>query len=238
MGVHPMNNWKVRILAVLAALAISATAEAGPSIDWDPINFYAPATSTFNNQPVGNALFGVGTVSKFDAPFADLDASDPTKEYTIYVYGLVSLGTVTIGAPGLQFYTTNYSGGTIEIYEDLTPDHAYGTNPPNGTVPSTFIDGTLILKGDFTRFLVQTNDFTSFQVGNAEGDISWNGGTLLARTFVNDGQPCPGLFTGGLTWRSSIVIPGYLFDHDGKIDLNCPTPAENSTWGKLKANYR
>ena len=39
------------------------------------------------------------------------------------------------------------------------------------------------------------------------------------------GEPCPGLFTGGLTWRPTggVLIPGYLFRHDGKIDLtrNC-----------------
>lgn len=237
MGVHPMNNWKVRILAVLAAVAFAATAEAGPSIDWDPIHFYAPPTSTFNNQPAGNSLTGVGTVSKFDAPFAFLDASDPTREYTIYIGGLTSLGTTTIGAPGLQFYTTNYTGGTIAIYEDLSPDHVYGVNPPNGTAPSTFQDGTLLLAGFFTRFLVQTNDFTSFQVGNAEGDITWNGGSLLALTNQG-GEPCPGLFTGGLTWRASIVPQGYLFTHDGKIDLNCPTPTAPSSWGRLKGQYR
>ncbi len=232
-----MNTWKLRILAVLAALAFSASAEAGPAIDWDPIFFYAPPSSTPSNQPVGNPLSGVGTVSQFGAPFTDLNAMDPTKEYTIYLYGLSSLGTVTTGSPGLQFYSTSYSGGTIEIYEDLSPDHDYGTNPPNATAPSTFTDGTLILKGNFTRFVVETNDFTQFQVGNAEGDISWTGGTLLARTFTG-GQPCPGLFTGGLTWRPSLLIPGYLFRHDGKIDLNCPVPAEASSWGKIKASYR
>ena len=238
MGVHPMNNWKVRILAVLAAVAFgSATAEAGVSIDWDPVNFYAPPTSTPSNQPAGNSLTGVGTVSAFGPPFAFLNAADPTKEYTIYVYGLASLGTVTIGSPGLQFYTTNYAGGTIEIYEDLSPDHAYGVNPPNGTAPSTFSDGTLLLKGVFTRFLVQTNDFTAFQVGNIEGDITWTGGTLLALTNQG-GQPCPGLFTGGMTWRTTVVPQGYLFTHDGKIDLNCPTPALPATWGQLKGQYR
>src|SRR5687768_14097808 len=237
MGVYPMNNWKTGILAVLAALAFAASAEAGPAIDWDPIFFYAPASSTPTNQPVGNPLSGVGTVSKFDAPFSDLDASDPTREYTIYLYGLTSLGTVPSGSPGLQLFTTNYAGGTIEIYEDLTPDHDYGTNPPNGTVPSTFNDGTLILSGVFTRFVVHTNDFTQFQTGNAEGDINWTGGTLYERTFAG-GEPCPGLFTGGLTWRTSVLIPGYLFRHDGKIDLNCPVPAAPSSWGKIKAQYR
>jgi len=234
-----MNHWKTRFIAGLAALAFAATAEAGPVIDWDPILFYAPATSTFNNQPAGNALSGVGTVSKFDVPFQFLDASDPTKEYTIYLYGLSSLGTTTIGAPGLQFYTTNYSGGTIEIYEDLTPDHVYGSNPPNGTVPSSFNDGTLLLKGNFTLFVVHTNNFTQFQVGNAEGDINWNGGSLIDLT-ITGGEPCPGLFTGGLTWRPTggVLIPGYLFRHDGKIDLNCPVPAETSSWGKVKAQYR
>ena len=232
-----MNTWKMKALAVLAALAISASAEAGPSIDWDPIFFYAPPSSTPSNQPLGNPLSGVGTVSKFDAPFTDLDAMDPTKEYTIYLYGLTSLGTVTTGSPGLQFYSTSYAGGTIEIYEDLSPDHDYGVNPPNGTAPSTFTDGLMILRGNFTRFVVETNDFTQFQVGNAEGDITWTGGSLLARTNQG-GEPCPGLFTGGLTWRPTLLIPGYLFRHDGKIDLNCPVPAAPSSWGKIKANYR
>ena len=154
----------------LAALAFAATAYAGPSIDWDPIHLYGPASSTFNNQPLGNALSGVGTVSKFDVPFQFLDAADPTKEYTIYLYGLTSQGTATIGAPGLQFYTTNYSGGTIEIYEDLTPDSNYGTNPPNGTAPSTFTDGTLLLKGRFT-FAAVAPKRDSDASGNSRGTI-------------------------------------------------------------------
>jgi hypothetical protein len=35
-----------------------------------------------------------------------------------------------------------------------------------------------------------------------------------------------------------VLFPGYLFRHDGKIDLDCPTPARTGTWGKVKALYR
>ena len=51
---------------------------------------------------------------------------------------------------------------------------------------------------------------------------------------------CPGLFTGGATWNTSpgVGIPGYLFRHDGKIDLQCPVPTQKSTWGQLKNLYR
>jgi hypothetical protein len=236
MGVQPMNQWKTRIIAGLAALAFAGAAEAGPIIDWDPIFFYGSGM-TFNNQPIGSVLNAVGTVSDFNPPFDFLDASDPTKEYTIVISGLVSQGTVTTGAPGLQFYSTEYTGGTIQIIEDLSPDHDYGVNPPNATAPPTFQDGTVLLSGSFTSFTVTTNDFTQFQVGNAEGDISWTGGSLIDLT-VTGGEPCPGLFTGGLTWRPSTLIEGYLFRHDGKIDLNCPVPAEASSWGKVKAQYR
>jgi len=237
MGVQPMNQWKTRIIAGLAALAFAGVAEAGPSIDWDPIFFYGTPGMTFNNQPIGGVLSGVGTVSKFDQPFQFLDASDPTKEYTIVISGLVSQGTVPTNIGIGNVFNTEYSGGSIQIYEDLSPDHDYGVNPPNLTAPPTFADGTLLLTGSFTSFHTLTNDFTLHQSGNAEGEINWTGGSLYNLTF-RGGEPCPGLFTGGLTWKPSVLLQGYLFRHDGKIDLNCPVAAEASTWGKIKASYR
>jgi hypothetical protein len=224
------------VIGATLALALATPVFASVPIDWDPIYTWEPG-ATATNSPAGGILSGVGVVSKFDVPFQDLDASDPTKEYTIYLTGLVSQGTTFIGPVGQRFFTTNYTGGTIYIYEDLSPDLDYGVNPPNATSPSTFTDGTLLLQGNFTSFVVQTNDFTTFQVGNMEGNINWTGGSLYDRT-ITGGQPCPGLFTGGITWRSSVLIPGYIFRHDGKIDLNCPVPAQSSTWGKIKASYR
>jgi hypothetical protein len=35
-----------------------------------------------------------------------------------------------------------------------------------------------------------------------------------------------------------VLIDGYVFRHEGKIDMNCPLPAAPTTWGKMKAQYR
>ena len=231
-----MRLWMAIFGAALLMSVVSGPATAGPPIDWDPAYFYATG-ATANNIPLGTELKAVGIVSAFDAPFGDLNAGDPTREYTFVVYGLISQGTVPTGPPATTFYTTHFTGGTIEVYEDLSPESSFAPNPPNAAVPSTFTDGTLILSGSFTGFVTQTNNFTAFNVGNAEGNISWTGGTLLSRTIQN-GEPCPGLLTGGMTWRPDVLIPGYLYRHDGKIDLNCPTPTTPSTWGRVKSLYR
>jgi hypothetical protein len=38
-----------------------------------------------------------------------------------------------------------------------------------------------------------------------------------------------------VTWEPSVVPAGYIFRHDGKIDLNCPVPVDVSTWGRIKS---
>ena len=116
-------------------------------------------------------------------------------------------------------------------------DAVFDPNPPNANVPSTFTDGTVLLSGKVDNFYTQTNDFSTFMSGNAEGNITWTGGTLLSFVSQN-GQQCPSLFTGGLSWAPGVVIEGYLFRHDGKIDLECPKPSRSSTWGRVKALYR
>ncbi len=222
--------------AVLVGAALIAPASAGPPMDWDPM-FTWEAGATPTNSPAGGDFFGVGIVSAFGPPFDFLNANDPAKEYTFYLYGLESAGTVVFGPPAQQFYVTDYTGGTFDLYEGTPRNSVFTANPPNVDVPSTFIDGTLLLRGSFTSFQTQTNNFTAFQVGNLEGEINFTAGSLYDLTF-RGGQPCPGLLTGGATWRSSVLIPGYIFRHDGKLDLNCPVPAEPSSWGKIKAQYR
>lgn len=228
---------RMTITAALLALALASPAAAtGPAIDWDPAYFWEPG-ATFSNSIPGNQMQIVGIISSFGPPLAFLNANDPTKDYTFYVSGLVSNGTTVIGLPGSQFYVTTYTGGTIQVYEGTPRDAVFDPNPPNANVPSTFTNGTLILSGTVSGFYTQTNDFTAFDTGNAEGSITWTGGTLFS-SVSHSGQPCPSLFTGGLTWFPSLLIPGYLFRHDGKIDVDCPSESRSSTWGRMKSLYR
>ena len=221
---------------LLGALA-AAPAFAGPAIDWDPAFVYGPGAAVGVVTP-GTELRGVGIVSAFGGTLADLNANDPNTEYTFIFRGLIAQPTVVTGPPAFTFWTTNYTGGIIELYAGSPRNSSFAPNPENAIVPSTFQDGTLLLKGVFTSFYVQTNNFTAFQTGNMEGNVTWTGGSRLTDATSGSNEPCPGLFTGGLTWRPSVLIPGYVFRHDGKIDFNCPVPAAPSTWGKLKAQYR
>ncbi|MEO5989887.1 MAG: hypothetical protein ABIU54_09285 [Candidatus Eisenbacteria bacterium] len=226
------------LAAALLALAVVPTVQAaGPAIDWDPAYGWQ-AGGTPTNLPLGGEFKMVGVISGFDVPLQELNALDPTKEYTFYVHNLISGGTVASGTPTMTFYETYFAGGTIEVYEDLSPDASFDPNPPNAGVPSDFIDGTMILSGNFSRFVVQSNNFTVYKVGNIEGDITWTGGTMLDRFRRIGGEICPGLYAGGSTWNTSVVPAGYLFRHDGKIDLQCPTPTTGSTWGRIKSLYR
>ena len=229
---------RARWILLTAALVVSApvqTVTAGPMVDWDPAYFYEPG-ATFDNSIVNSEMNIVGIISAFGPPLAFLNANDPSKDYTFHVYGLISNGTATIGPPATEFYVTTYTGGTIEIYEGTPRDAVFDPGPPNVNVPSTFENGTLLLKGTVSGFYTQTNNFTAYMTGNAEGNITWTGGSLLS--YVGGDNPCPALFTGGVTWLPSVNIAGYLFRHDGKIDYECPTPNRPSTWGRMKALYR
>jgi hypothetical protein len=233
-----MNIRNGLLAVILGGLLAAAPATAGPFIDWDPMFVYGPGASTTIVTP-GAELKGVGLVSNFAAPLADLDPNDPSTEYTFVIFGLIANPTVNTGVPATQFYTTNYTGGRFELYAGSPRNSSFAINPENAIVPSTFKDGTLLLGGSFTSFYTQTNNFTAFKTGNMEGSILWDSGTLLARmNGGNNNEPCPGLFTGGLTWNPAVLIEGYVFRHEGKIDMNCPLPNAPSTWGKVKAQYR
>lgn len=235
-----MKRWMTVVVAALAIASTAAPARAiGPVLDWDPAYAWQPGGSP-TNLPAGGFMVVVGIVSQFGPPLDFLNSTLPGTEYTFVVDNLLSGGTTTIGPPATEIYSTPYTGGVIQVYADPSPDAVFAPNPPNALVPSTFQDvAPPILTGTFTKFVVTTNNFTAFQVGSIEGDINWTGGTLIEYFRNGSGAICPGLFTGGATWNTSpgIGIPGYLFRHDGKIDLQCPVPTQKSTWGRLKQLY-
>jgi hypothetical protein len=223
-------------VAALALVPLRA-AQAGPIIDWDPAFFYEQDATPYNSVP-GHELFIVGIISVFGPPLDFLNASDPTKDYTFYLHGLISNGTAVSSFPPFgNFFTTTYNGGVIEIYEGTPRDAVFDPFPPNANVPSTFTNGTLILSGTMVSFYWQSNDFSRLNTGNAEGHILWTGGAYFNKVSHNE-LPCPSLFTGGLTWRPSLMVDGYVFRHQGKLDLDCPTVAKSSTWGRVKTMYR
>src|SRR5262245_44792766 len=245
MRTHAREGLEMRriLLSIGVALLLSAPAVpavATPIIDWDPGEYYAPGTTTVYNAPVGDSLWVVGTISAFGGTLAFLNPTIRTYESTFYLSGMSSTGTGTTPFPPYgNIYVTPYAGGTIEIYEDTSPEASFDPNPPNATVPSNFRDGTLILSGTVSNMYWQTNDFpTGFQTGISEANILWTGGAYFDKVQRIGGEACPSLFTGGITWRTGLVPVADLSRHDGKIYLECPTPAQNSTWGRLKSLYR
>jgi len=114
--------------ALLLGAFVSAPAFAGPVIDWDPAYVYGPGASATVVVP-GAELRGVGIVSMFDGPLGFLDANDPNKEYTFVFRGLIANPTVVSGPPAFTFYTTNYNGGIIELYEGTPRNSSFAPNP-------------------------------------------------------------------------------------------------------------
>ena len=234
---HLTSTWTLRLAAAILAASLAAPVIAGPIIDWDPAYFYEPGATPTHSIP-GSPLAIVGTISAFGPPLDFLNASDPSKDYTFYVHGMISNGTTQSPFPPFgNFYTTTYTPGIIEVYEGTPRNAVFDPNPPNLNVPSTFTDGALILYGTISNLFWESNDFSTFKSGSAEGHIIWTGGLYLPNVSPS-GIPCPSLFTGGTTWIPNLMIDGYLFRHDGKMDLDCPTGTRGATWGRLKTLYR
>lgn len=228
-----MRHKGIATLSALLAAGVFATASlaaTNPVIDWsgpesaayEP-NFVAP-----HNSVAGNELTIVGKIQLFQAPLNGFDAGDPTREYTFVFDDLISQGTVDLG----PIRRTNYTGGRWRVFEDLTPDRNFGTNPPNATSPSTFEDGGLILEGTFTGFYTVSNE-TGFS-GNYNADIVATGGSAL-NLLAADGSLCGYLI--GVWNRTAGSFPtGYIRSCDGKFDFfGCPVPVENSTWSRVKS---
>jgi hypothetical protein len=236
--------------AALLLLSASLLAFAGPAFATGPEDELLISFTGFDYQdpnPSGTYLdLGEGyRVVGFVTSSGPLLASwiDFTSyEYTIYIRDLTVNGrffafpnlTVTFANNGRgSYYADNFpvDGGTAATY---------GTNPPNATAPSTFIDGTLDpltgerVTGDVDNFVLVYN-FSTNQ-GSFAGNMTLDGGPDLI--YVPAGQRA-GWVLGGLLGPPNATIPlGYDHQVDGECRIPGKTPAAHHTWGAIKALYR
>ncbi len=244
-------------LALMAALFVvlapaAAFAQTGTIADWGPNSYawesnYNSATFISNSNSQLNA---VGIIDDFAGVLASLEPIPAGMEYTYALGKLVSAGTVITPGSFANTYRTVYntdspSSENITIWMSAA-NASFGTNPPNATVPSTFTDGTLVLAGKFqslTVTFIRRNSDQMILSGNADSGAPsvtngvWTEGSALGLVSPG-GLPCPFRVTGGWLAKPGSFPAGYTAHFDGKIDIDCPTPADNTTWGRIKGQYR
>jgi len=244
-------------LALMAALFMAlapaaAIAQTGTIADWGPDSYAWESSyiaATYISNP-GSQLNAVGRVIDFAGPLAVLEPIPGGTEYTYLMSNLISAGTTITPATFANTYRTVYNttapnSANIAIYTGPT-NSSFGTNPPNAAVPSTFNDGPLVLSGSFqalTVTFIRRNSDQMVLSGNADSGTPsvangvFNGGTALALVSVT-GRPCPFRVTGGWLAKAGSFPAGFSAHFDGKIDIDCPTTASPSTWGRIKGEYR
>jgi hypothetical protein len=228
-----MNRKTVRILiALLAACALGASPARAQTLLFDYVGFdyEHPDLNPAVFGDIGDVYQGVGEVPVL---FTPLVSDHSTYQYTYHFDGLTAAVRSTVA----QFVIIDYTGpGTLTIYEDpiLGGTAAdYGTNPPSGQAPPTFVDGTAILVGKLTNFRYLFN--TTNNTGSFEADFEAIGGTQLGNFPLNNRL---GWTFAGVTGNSVTIPSGYDHQVDGQTFLQPPTSSRTGSWGGIKARYR
>jgi hypothetical protein len=188
-----------------------------------------PDNSQFGE--VGSGYVSLGLVPGL---FAPLVADTSLYQYTYYISGLTSVAVTPVG----PFIIVSYTPGTLSVYEDSksggTPAD-YGINPPNGTAPPTFVDGTLFVTGTLTNFVYVLNTLDG--TGSFEANYEVTGGKEVLNNDIPANQRKGWTFAG--TSANELNMPeGYAHQVDGQVFLNEPVRTQSTTWGGIKARYR
>lgn len=215
------NFWILTALLV-ACTALPALGQA-PGIDY--LGFAWEDGALPPSNP-GDELTCVGTADNVDAVFGvDLG----TEELTFHLYDLVSVGEVPLGGGIVMI---GYTGGMLDVWRDGAQNADYGINPPNGTVPSSFTDGSLFFSGAFNSFTLFLNPDGS---GAFEGNLDGVGGEILGAICTN----CAYTWGGSFTTVSGAQVPeGYDLQMDGELLIEDSVANESATWSRLKTLFR
>lgn len=214
-----MKHGALALIIGLLGLGFVPGANAASLIDFQG---YSYENGGFPPSQVGDALNFVALVDGLTPPLSWNPAGN---EYTLHLTNLSSLGTQQ---PDPNNIVINYSGGTLALHEDSSFNSDPGVNPPNGSAPSSYIDGPLYLGGQLTNFTIFFN--TQFNSGAFEADVTFvNGGHFTELGAQTTGYTFGGVFIFG-------VPQGYDLQWDGQILLD-PVPVQNVTWGSIKSTF-
>lgn len=204
-----MKNLIKGLLITAAVLSVPAAASALQLFD-------------FNGQADVPTVVG-GTLSMYSIVYDPAPLTTPIPlDFANYQFTLVIAGLVLDVAANPQ----TYSGGTLTIYQD------------NGTAAdfantATFTDGTAILVGDITT--LSRVKFT-LTLGSVNGWLDWVGGTRL-----DDIAPWDQIgwaINSGINSRSTVVLPGFDEQWDGKVEPQEPiVESAPTSWGTVKALF-
>jgi hypothetical protein len=218
------------VIAACLLLSVASLASANVFLaDWFGYDYTAPNPWDFTGP--GQWYDANGVITSANPIYLTLDPVN--NEYTFRIYSGMLTSADTLAGWGVYQYAGG--DGTIGIYEDSKTTGTlfdYGVWPPNGTAPSTFIDGTLMIGGSFATLMIRVNLGTGD--GSLSGTIDWTGGTELGNfpadqhdgwTFAGFGAGMPG------------TPLGYIWQIDGEIYLP-ETATEESSWGNVKNLFR
>lgn len=230
-------------LLLFAFLAVPATAHAQVDellVSFEGYDYEAP---DYNPAEFGDVLDWYNMVGYCQSGHPSLALDFVNNENTIQFSNLWSNGFTDFGTFRFITYTTGrvrlfeqaISGGTHGDFNGSAfPDNNIaGAPPPNDTSPSTFIDGTLVLGGAVTGFVITLD--MSAGTGSFGGDVTFDEGTKLAN--VPSGTSRAYTFAG-LTSEPSTVYEGYDHQVSGEIRIERSVPGLNTSWGRMKALYR
>jgi hypothetical protein len=236
---------RVLLLVTAIALALAAAPCAGQPVEsvftFAGYDYAMPVPGSTHYLDVGDGWRSVGYVTSVNpnmlGPYLDFLAN----EYTCFIDNLTVKTTYSDGTY-VEADFGSQANGRMTLFEDPIrggTHGAFGVNPPNATVPSTFTDGVEILGGNVWWLFIDYDSRTG--QGDIEGYMDLDEGSDLARVPEVERTRLT-LYSssgGGLLGPPNATIPqGYDHQVSGIWFDKLVVPVTHRTWGAVKALYR